>query len=804
MGGDDGVAQLAAAELRVIVGGMDTAKTVKRGGKTVKTTQRHKQLHVPSSCFYFELAVGVRTVNHDVFCVVCRRPVSGVRFTCAHCVKLELCSSCEASVSAGTTVLPKHSPSTHCLLVFRRTSTFKVNNVSTNRTVGRFYTSRDPVPTPQQQIHDATCCLCLAAPFKGDRYHCGHCGVDVCGSCFHDRSTEHFIDHVFVKLPRPLPPTVQLPSGKLLPDTVSQKPSATARGYAFLVTPKFSLQYQAELLHRQRNDLVYAVNTQSSWTLNADHQLCAFVSLLCDKKTATADVATRAMTRAGRSQRRVSETPVVSPLKMSPSDIKPSVELARFPELEHRKLVDLRMRFAVLRLLNIRLTQLLPLINWDNKNNDQSVAYTFRRVRGVVFSQLKMGMWNRAIQCSANDSNRQFRVVLDRQRALEAVDGSREDEGSDVGVASVEVSDDALFMQLANQLLKQPASALRMNSQPFSVRFTNEAGVDVGGVFRDALSEIMAELQSDRLPLLLPCPNAVNKVGHTLDRWVPNSACASQRHLKLFDVLGRCMGMAARLQEPLQLNLPPLCWKVLVDMDVDVKDLDAVDLVLVRTMRMLQDPAELAKNDITPQNFHELEFTWSVTTAAGHVVALRPSGAQQVVAWEDKEAYATAALNARLHEFTRQMEAVAAGLASVIPRRLLPLLTPLELESLVCGDPQLDVELLKKHTRYNGLSASDPPVRFFWNVLTKFSQVERSMFLRFAWGRSRLPIASNFTDTMTISAFPVPNGGLGEDSYLPKSHTCFFSVELPQYSSEDVCCAKLLTAITMCNSVDLA
>ena len=88
---------------------------------------------------------------------------------------------------------------------------------------------------------------------------------------------------------------------------------------------------------------------------------------------------------------------------MSPKEIVATAEIARFPELEHRKLEDLRLRFAVLRLLNARVASLLPLINWNNKGDDQSVAYTFRRLRGVVFSQLKMGIWNRAIECSTGN-----------------------------------------------------------------------------------------------------------------------------------------------------------------------------------------------------------------------------------------------------------------------------------------------------------------------------------------------------------------------------------------------------------------
>ena len=40
------------------------------------------------------------------------------------------------------------------------------------------------------------------------------------------------------------------------------------------------------------------------------------------------------------------------------------------------------------------------------------------------------------------------------------------------------------------------------------------------------------------------------------------------------------------------------------------------------------------------------------------------------------------------------------------------------------------------------------------------------------------------------------------DQYLPDSHTCFFTLDLPRYSSIGICCEKLRYAITHCISVD--
>ena len=40
---------------------------------------------------------------------------------------------------------------------------------------------------------------------------------------------------------------------------------------------------------------------------------------------------------------------------------------------------------------------------------------------------------------------------------------------------------------------------------------------------------------------------------------------------------------------------------------------------------------------------------------------------------------------------------------------------------------------------YKGVESSAPLIQWFWQVMEEFSNVERSLFLRFVWGRTRLP-----------------------------------------------------------------
>lgn len=75
----------------------------------------------------------------------------------------------------------------------------------------------------------------------------------------------------------------------------------------------------------------------------------------------------------------------------------------------------------------------------------------------------------------------------------------------------------------------------------------------------------------------------------------------------------------------------------------------------------------------------------------------------------------------------------------IVPVPLLSLLTARQLEQLVCGLPEISVEVLKKVVRYREVDEQQQLVQWFWQTLEEFSNEERMLFMRFVSGRSRLP-----------------------------------------------------------------
>ena len=134
----------------------------------------------------------------------------------------------------------------------------------------------------------------------------------------------------------------------------------------------------------------------------------------------------------------------------------------------------------------------------------------------------------------------------------------------------------------------------------------------------------------------------------------------------------------------------------------------------------------------------------------------------------------------RVAEFRVAVEAMRRGLATVLPYPMLALLTWDELQVQVCGRPKFDVDMLFAQTTYDECSVNDVHIQHFWRCMReRFDDAERSKFLKFVWGQSRLPLrASEFDRKFKIQRYHASDAQPAK--FLPISHTCFFSIELPR------------------------
>ncbi|RLN53692.1 hypothetical protein BBJ29_001338 [Phytophthora kernoviae] len=441
----------------------------------------------------------------------------------------------------------------------------------------------------------------------------------------------------------------------------------------------------------------------------------------------------------------------------------------------------------------------LAFIDFSAQDDRSLLARGARALRGVVFQHVKLAWWLGVLKEQQAPAAARPEIEVDRHRAHDAL------ELSELGdpLASGAGERDSVFAQTFEQLHGLQPALLRGADRAFKCQFVGEFGDDFGGLYRECLAQLSSELQTRTplLPVFRPCPNALMNTGENRELFVPNSHLRTHpRRVQMAEFLGKLAGVAVRTKTPLDLNLPPVVWKLLVGQQVMRHDIEAIHKGCFQVVDTI---ANLAAHGITEAMFDEIvDASFTVLSSTCETVELVPGGRHLHVTWEDRDDYARAIETYRLNEYAPVCRDVSRGLATILPAPTLGLFSWHELRTLVCGKASVDVALLRRRTIYgDGCQATDPHIAYFWDVLTAFSDEQKSSFLRFVWGRSRLPThAADFTQDFKISGLPKAAGRA--DMYLPIAHTCFFSIDLPAYSSREVMHDKLVYAIIHCQSID--
>ena len=203
----------------------------------------------------------------------------------------------------------------------------------------------------------------------------------------------------------------------------------------------------------------------------------------------------------------------------------------------------------------------------------------------------------------------------------------------------------------------------------------------------------------------------------------------------------------------------------------------------------------------TEDEYSSYELFWRTLNSADEEIELIPGGRTIPVSYGEREEYVERLVHARMAESIKQMAAVKAGLGVIIPLGPLHCFTWRELEERVVGRPDINIDLLIKHTVYDPkVNPEAPYIKYFWSVLRRFTPGLRCRFLQFVASRTRLPVVGGDW-VMPFKILPSCANG-DQDRVAPLSQTCFFSLSLPEYSSEEIMYKKLEYAIVNCVEMD--
>jgi E3 ubiquitin-protein ligase NEDD4 len=243
-------------------------------------------------------------------------------------------------------------------------------------------------------------------------------------------------------------------------------------------------------------------------------------------------------------------------------------------------------------------------------------------------------------------------------------------------------------------------------------------------------------------------------------------------------------------------------YKHMLGWPITFKDITHLDAELYTNLKKLKDLSD-AGEDLS---VYCLDFTITQEImGVMEVVELVEGGADIEVTNDNFPEYLEACLKYYiLDQVKPQLNELMLGLFDVIPEPLLTVFDCQELELLMCGLPNIDVEDWKDHTEYSGdydeTGADDHICRWFWEVVEEFDQEMRARLLQFVTGTSGVP-ARGFGvlqgNDGNVRLFTIHGINVTVCLY-PRAHTSFNRIDLPTYESKDDLRGRLKLAVTMC------
>ncbi|CAG8444226.1 3604_t:CDS:10 [Ambispora leptoticha] len=295
-----------------------------------------------------------------------------------------------------------------------------------------------------------------------------------------------------------------------------------------------------------------------------------------------------------------------------------------------------------------------------------------------------------------------------------------------------------------------------------SVRFYEEEGVDAGGVTREWF-QVLARQMFNENYALFKTSNA--------DRltYQPNRASfVNPEHLLFFKFVGRVIGKAIYDGRLLDAYFTRSFYKHILGKPVDYRDVEAIDLEYYNSL------VWILENDISAMD----DLTFSVEDndfGATKQVELKPGGANIRVTEENKREYVKLVTEQKLTLAIKdQIANFLAGFHEIIPPHLISIFNEQELELLISGMPDIDIDDWKNNTEYQNYTSSSPQIQWFWRAVRSFDQEERAKLLQFVTGTSKVPLEgfSALQGVHGVQKFQIHKDFSSPDR-LPSAHTWY-------------------------------
>nr|XP_057915318.1 NEDD4-like E3 ubiquitin-protein ligase WWP1 [Doryrhamphus excisus]XP_057915319.1 NEDD4-like E3 ubiquitin-protein ligase WWP1 [Doryrhamphus excisus] len=345
----------------------------------------------------------------------------------------------------------------------------------------------------------------------------------------------------------------------------------------------------------------------------------------------------------------------------------------------------------------------------------------------------------------------------------------------------ITVSRQTLFEDSFQQIMALKPYDLRRR---LYVIFRGEEGLDYGGLAREWFFLLSHEVLNPMYCLF----EYAGKSNYCLQ--INPASAINPDHLSYFCFIGRFIAMALFHGKFIDTGFSLPFYKRMLNKKLLLKDLESIDPEFYNSLIWIRD-----------NNIEEcgLEMYFSVDMEIlGKITShdLKADGANVLVTEENKEEYISLMAEWRFSRGVEgQTKAFLDGFNEVVPLQWLQYFDEKELEVMLCGMQEVDLQDWQRNTVYRHYTRNSKQIIWFWQLVKEVDNEVRLRLMQFVTGTCRLPLGG-FAELMGSNGpqkFCIEK--VGKETWLPRSHTCFNRLDLPPYKSFEQLKEKLLFAI---------
>src|SRR3569833_1024676 len=302
-----------------------------------------------------------------------------------------------------------------------------------------------------------------------------------------------------------------------------------------------------------------------------------------------------------------------------------------------------------------------------------------------------------------------------------------------------------------------------MKHGKLSIRFHGEEGVDAGGGTREWFQVLARQMFDPNYALFSP-------VSSDRTTFHPNKlSFINEEHLMFFKFIGRIIGKALYEGRLLDCYFSRAVYKRILGKPVSVKDMESFDPEYYKSLMWILEADITDLLDSETFSIQDSEFGVEKT------VDLCENGRNIPVTEENKKEYVSLLVEHKLLSSVKsQFEYFLQGFHDIIPAELISIFNEQELELLISGLPEIDVDYWKSNSEYHNYTAASPQIQWFWRAVRSFDKEERAKLLQFVTGTSKVPLNGfkELEGMNGVNRFNI-HRDYGNKDRLPSSHTCF-------------------------------